>query len=987
MYLNTHSYYSLRYGTLSIQRLLAQAEECGIKSFALTDINNTSGWFELLKHARNKNIHVVPGIDFRNDDQQLYIGIAKNHDALAALNRFLSEHLLIKKALPEIAPHIDNTYFIYPFNADKNYVLEENDFIGVRPEQLNRLKFSKYKSYTKKLVALNPVSFGGKKDHNAHRILQAINHNTIITKLDAITLASPTEIFYNYDQLKKQFEGFEFLLKNAENILADCQFDFEFGVNKNKLHFTGNEKEDIDLLLQLTFEGVRKRYGKVNKTLLDRVNKELDIVIKKGFVCYFLINWDLVEYARRQGYFCIGRGSGANSLIAYCLRITDVDPIELDLYFERFINLFRETPPDFDIDFSWKDRNDVTEYIFNKYTHEHTALLGTYSEFKEKSFIREVAKTFGLPKNEIDALIKLYGEENFNAAKIPDRIAQSIYNYGEFIYRFPNMLSIHSSGILISEKPIYYYSPTYLPPKGFPTVQFDMYVAEDIGLYKFDILSQRGLGHIKDTIQLVKENKNIAIDISQTETFKKDPLLNKRLSVGDAIGCFYIESPAMRTLLCKLKTSDYLNLVAASSIIRPGVARSGMMRTFIQRHRFPESRKDIHQVMGNIMPDTYGVMVYQEDVIKVAHHFAKLTLSEADVLRRGMSGKYRSKEEFQRIREKYFENCRSQGYTEELMKDVWHQIESFAGYSFAKGHSASYAVESYQSLYLKTYYPHEFMVGVINNFGGFFSTELYVHEAKMQGAKIEAPCVNLSYNETVIYGDTIYLGFQHMQNFESKVIENILHERLLNGSFKSLDDFLLRVEISLEQLEILIQINAFRFTEIPKHTLLIEAYMRLNKTKKTSPAKELFPPEKSEVFQFPELFEDTLQNAWDEIQILGFPLTSPFALIANQEILNHNLVNAVDLEKHIGKKVEIVAYYVTRKYTATIKGDVMYFGTFVDIHGHWLDTIHFPPVAKKYRFQGKCCYHIKGKVVDDFGVYSVEVEWMQALTVKTPQYI
>ncbi len=987
MYLNTHSYYSLRYGTLSIQRLLTQAEACGVRAFALTDINNASGWFELLKHARNRSIHVAPGIDFRNDNRQLYVGIARSADGFAGLNRFLSLHLNTKTALPEMAPEIPGVFFIYPFHPDVEYTLDENTFIGIRPTQLNQLKFSKYGKYPDKLVALNPVSFGGKKDFNAHRILRAIDNNTLITKLDTSDIASPGEMFCTYEQLQAQFEGFEFLLTNAEKLLEACAYDFAFHTNKNKLHFTGSEKEDIDLLLQHTFEGLYQRYGKVNKTLLDRVNKELEIVIQKGFVSYFLINRDIVEYALRSGYFCIGRGSGANSLIAYCLRITNVDPIELDLYFERFINLFRETPPDFDIDFSWKDRNDVTAYIFNKYTHEHTALLGTYSEFKEKAFIREVAKTFGLPKNEIDMLIKIYGEENFNVAKIPHRIAQSIYNYGAFIYRFPNLLSIHSSGILISEQPVYYYSPTYLPPKGFPTVQFDMYAAEDIGLYKFDILSQRGLGHIRDTIQLVRENKGITIDIAQTETFKSDPLLNCKLSEGDAIGCFYIESPAMRGLLRKLKTNDYLNLVAASSIIRPGVARSGMMRTFIQRHRFPESRAAIHPVMREILPDTYGVMVYQEDVIKVAHHFAKLTLSEADVLRRGMSGKYRSKEELQRIRERYFENCKAQGYAEELINDVWHQIESFAGYSFAKGHSASYAVESYQSLYLKTYYPHEFMVGVINNFGGFYSTELYVHEARMHGAVIEAPCVNLSFNETVIYGNAIYLGFQHMQHFESRTIDNIVRERSANGAFESFDAFLRRVEISLEQLEILIQVNAFRFTGIPKQTLLIEAYMRLNKTKKTHPVVELFPVEHGDVYTFPDLYADTLQNAWDEIQILGFPLSSPFALVADREVFNRNLTDADQLEKYIGKRVEMVAYYVTRKYTSTIKGEIMYFGTFLDRNGHWLDTIHFPPVAKKYRFQGRCCYHLKGKVVEDFGVYSLEVEWMQPLAVKTPQYV
>jgi DNA polymerase-3 subunit alpha len=251
--------------------------------------------------------------------------------------------------------------------------------------------------------------------------------------------------------------------------------------------------------------------------------------------------------------------------------------------------------------------------------------------------------------------------------------------------------------------------------------------------------------------------------------------------------------------MTKLEVDNYLGLVAASSVIRPGVAKSGMMRQFIQRYRLEEKRKEAHPVLYKIMPDTYGVMVYQEDVIKVAHYFAGLDLGEADVLRRGMSGKYRSREEFQQVKDKFFNNCKTKGYTYELTADVWRQIESFAGYAFAKGHSASYAVESYQSLFLKSYFPLEFMVAVLNNGGGFYSTEFYVHEARMKGAEIMAPHLNKSEYLASIEGDTIYLGFNLVKDLDDNTIKTILSERQ-NGDFTSVENLVKRIPISLEHL-------------------------------------------------------------------------------------------------------------------------------------------------------------------------------------------
>ena len=988
MYLNVHSYYSLRYGTLSPERLIQQAHTLGIKDFAITDINNTSGCFDVLKIAKKYALNISFGIDFRNNHEQKFIGIAKNHDGFAELNRFLSEHLKNNTAISDEAPECKNAFIIYPFHPQKTYTLKENEYIGIKKQDLTKLFFSPAIKQKEKLVALNTVSFSNKTEYNMHRILRAVDEGTIITKLKPHQLAEQHEIFKSVLQLNQEFEGHSYLLNQAQTLLENSSLCFEFKSNKNKSRFTEHIKDDIDLLTQLTFDGVRKRYKSITKEILDRINKELAIIIEKGFVSYFLINWDIIQFAKQKNFFCIGRGSGANSLIAYCLGITDVDPIDLDLYFERFINLFRETPPDFDLDFSWKDRNAVTEHIFNTHGADHVALLATLSTFKERSFIREIAKTFGLPKQEIDMLAEPdkngFADKQKNA---PHSIANTIYQYGKLIQDFPNHLSIHAGGILISDKPIYYYTATHLPPKGFATTQFDMYVAEDIGLHKFDILSQRGLGHIKEAVEIVKKNKNIDIDIRRIHEFKNDPLINKKLAEAKAIGCFYIESPAMRGLLKKLKVDNYLTLVAASSIIRPGVARSGMMREFILRHRFPEKRKHIHEVMGSIMPDTYGVMVYQEDVIKVAHYFAGLTLSEADVLRRGMSGKYRSQEEFKKIKDKYFFNCKQKGHADALAADVWRQIESFAGYSFAKGHSASYAVESYQSLFLRTYYPLEFITAVINNFGGFYSTELYLHEARMLGADVHSVCVNNSEYASSLDGNKLYLGFIHVKSLEKKTSEQLLHERKLNGLFLSFDDFLNRVPISLEQIEILISLNAFRFTGITKQKLLIEAYRRMHSTKKTHPLPRLFHDAVQNAFEFPELHISEKENMWDEIKILGYTLQSPFTLIDDERYLKTAFVPAAEIENHLGKTISLCGYYVTIKPSITIKGERMYFGTFIDEHGHWIDTVHFPKVAAQFPFRGKFCYIITGKVVEDFGMFSIEVSSMDRLKIWTTESV
>ncbi|MES2619747.1 MAG: DNA polymerase III subunit alpha, partial [Bacteroidota bacterium] len=277
-------------------------------------------------------------------------------------------------------------------------------------------------------------------------------------------------------------------------ILEQPGIDFEFGKAKNKRRFTQSDEKDIEMLEKLAHEGLLYRYQNPTPVIYERLHMELKMIEDLGFTAYFLINWDIVSFAASRGFFYIGRGSGANSLVAYCLRITDVDPIELDLYFERFINPSRRSPPDFDIDFSHTDRDVIRDYIFEKYQN-HVALVGSYSTFERKSCIREIGKVFGLPDEEIDQL-----QSDIPSKKKLDQYGQLVLQYASHIHGLPNQLSVHSCGILISEKPVTYYSALELFPVGYPSTQFSMLEAEDAGLYKYDILSQRGIGHIKEAV-------------------------------------------------------------------------------------------------------------------------------------------------------------------------------------------------------------------------------------------------------------------------------------------------------------------------------------------------------------------------------------------------------------------------------------------------------------------------------------------------------
>ncbi len=968
---------SMHFGLYAPEDVLRFANQWGTGTrLIVAEVNGSGAWLPLLRQA---SVLLQPAVDWRTGGVRTALFLPRTLLGYRLLMAWVSEMRLANRVGDAsdwhqrcVHPDID---VVYPIQRAPQRPLAPHEWLGTHDhEQLRAQRHPQ----PHRALAWKTCVFTRPEDPELHRVLRAIHRNTTLARLSSGELLEERDPWWEpVERSQQRFEPW--IWRQTERFLAELpewHVDQWRGTgNQNQTTYTGSQSKDWALLRMLCEDALPERYpARANDTVLrSRLEKELELIRQKNFVAYFLLNWDIVRYAQKQQFFYVGRGSGANSMVAYLLKITNVDPIELDLYFERFINLYRSAPPDFDIDFSWRDRPRLTEYIFNRFPN--TALLGAVSTFQHRAVVRELGKVWGLPKSDIDELAD---------GKLRDRdeTARSILRYGRYLHGLPNRMTLHSSGILIANAPLTTWTTTFMPPKGFATVDMDMHAAEDVGLHKFDILGQRGLSKISETLHTLRQAGIPTADIHDSQRFKQDPHCLELLRNGGAIGCFYVESPAMRMLMTKLQTSNYLELVAASSVIRPGVASSGMMKAYIDRHRNPSLRAEANPDLLRILPETYGVMVYQEDVIRVAHEYAGLSLAEADVLRRGMSGKFRSRSEFHEVERQFFANCAQRGHATEAAREVWRQIESFAGYAFAKGHSASYAVESFQSLYLKAYFPIPFMVANVNNGGGYYRAEHYLNEARRHGARIEPPCVNEGRTFTVLQsGLRIVLGTDRIRSFDAEFGRRIDHVRQEGGPFLDLDHFIDRLHqpgapIALDSLLLLIRAEAFRFTGRPVRTLLWAAHRRLGHRPPPAPGPSLFEQLASPTeLPIPELETSELERSYEHIELFGFPLCDPFSLFELPEI--QEVIPPEDWPKYHGATTEILGYLVSLKNTKTSRGDWMQIGTFEDRRGLIFDVVLFPPAVARHAIRRRGIYLMRGRISVDYGYASLDVNHLE----------
>lgn len=963
------SYYTFYSGIFSPERIVELSIKYGFESPILCDKDGIYGAIKFYKEAKNQKINPIIGVELTSPVKNYsLILIAKNIKGYSLIAKLITRRKLNPLEMEfekEVASFSrDGNLFILASSPQLVYLLlkegspKENLFLRLCGEKdIDSQSIKSHEAFGLNLVFAPLLVFEKEEEIKIHKVLRSIKHK---------------EGEYSEKSIIKKREPSMDL-----SLLSDIEIKLplgEFAMPKVK----GIKNEDESRKLkQISFNGLAKRVKNISKDYINRLSSELEIIAKLGFSGYFLLVKDIVDFARKMNFPYLGRGSGASSLVSYCLFLTHVDPVKHNLYFERFLNPERKNLPDIDLDFSSKDRDLVIDEVIKKYGEDYVAMISTCNTFSARSGFREVSKSFQIEEEEVSVVAKVIPHTSFKHLKrsltlkpeakrinFKEKPFYDVLKIAKAIDGFPRHLSVHCGGIVVSPIPLTERTPLERSNKGLPITQFDMFDIQDLGLVKIDLLGNRSLAVLTESVVRIKEETGAIPPIFPPEKTFDDKKTVELISSGKTMGCFYIESPAMRQLLQRLNTKTFEELTAASSIIRPGVAESGMMETYIKRAIGEEEVKYLHSNLKNILKETFGVMVYQEDVLRVVNEFIGLTLSEGDLIRRAMSGKYRCISEMEKLSKRFFESGRKRGIGESILSELWEQISSFAGYAFCKAHSASFAQLSFQCAYLKAHYKAHFFSALINNCGGFYPTSAYIEEARRNGVTILSLDVNLSEDNFHSKGNELRCGFFALKGVKRRLIEKMYEERG-EEPFTSFYNFLARLEgnYNINEIERLILAGALDFCGENRGRLL---YI-LNETKGNP--KEVKKFEKN--FSFVKKVIPSLSKALElghsarmvikgdrpltlsellegERYALGFSVTghplTPFIPLA----LKKGITFSKDLKEKNEKRVKLFGQVITYKKIVTRKsGEGMAFATLEDPYG-LSELVLFPKVYSRY---------------------------------------
>ena len=990
IHLHTHSHFSFCRGANSIEDLCHAVKKRGMDRLALTDTNGIYGLIWFLQIAREVGIRPIIGAEVVSNGLRALL-LVKNKTGYRNLCSILSLRHLDKNfsLLNVLVRHSKGLFIITDsiplLNLLKSKISRENLFVELQPNprRISLLQYARATGIAP--VATNGVYFINREDFFLHRLLRAIDCNTTISSLDEQELASSDAWLKDPGQMAQAFPDCPEALENTQKIADQCLHELDFAGPIFPEFVPPSGKPAFEYLRQQCYEGAKKRYRKITKAVEKRLEHELEIIQQKCFAPHFLVVQDIVNQSKRT----CGRGSAAASIVSYCLEITHVDPIAYDLFFERFLNMKRKDPPDIDVDFPWDERDEVLDYVFKKYGHHRTAMIANHVGFKARAAVREVAKVYGLPDAEINAVTKKLSSY-WNAGRVTDMVEshpayrfqefkhpwQEIFSLAEKLQNCPRNLSIHCGGVVITPDSMDNYVPREQAPKGINIIQWEKDQAEAAGLVKIDLLGNRSLAVIRDALAAIKRNYNVEIQYEQWNPLD-DAATQELIRNGDTIGVFYVESPAMRLLQKKSRTGDFEHLVIHSSIIRP--AANDYIREYLKRlHGQPY--QDLHPLLGDILKETYGIMCYQEDVSKVAIHLADFDPAEADDLRRVLSKK-RITKRMEDFKQKFYNGARAKGVETKTIDRIWDMIMSFTGYSFCKPHSASFALVSYKSCYLRAHYPAEFIAAVISNQGGYYSTFAYISEARRMGLEVLLPEINKSEWHYTGKDKQVRVGLMQLKEIQRKAIDKILDEREKNGPYRSFDNFLSRT--GLEPNDVKILIKAGVFDEIAPTQTRPELMWRLlfwqnSKIKHKNGTISLFNdiPDKlpqSENYDF----NTQLKH---ECETLGFLISRHPLTLYKDRLKKLNYILAKDLPLFAGKNVMTIGWLVTRKMTRTKKDQMMEFISFEDTSAIY-EAVFFPDAYSKfcYMLSHSRPYILKGKVEEEFGAVTLTVSEVKFL--------
>ncbi len=1018
VHLNVHSNYSMLEGASDIASLVRAAAAANMSSLALTDTDGLYAAVPFAQKCKSQGIHPVFGVELTDPAS---VGVlrratllARNTAGYAALCRIISERHLDPDFHWETAVcHLPDSVFVLTGDSEllrrraRRRELREVTFVELRHwggnsgRAIRDTGLELARALHLHAVATNGVRFTSPRRYKIHCLLSALRTRTTLGSVPPEAIVPDTAYFTTGQEMRSRFSAVPQVLAETEKIASGCNVELE--LNKRKLpRFPVPGNGDAQRYLRgLVLKGLSERYPPSRTAAARRVlDRELAVIEKLGLADYFLICHDIVRHARSRDIPCVGRGSAANSIVSYCLFITHVEPIRHNLFFERFLNDQRTSLPDFDLDFGTQDRETILDHIFSTYGESHVAMIGTYVTFQLRGAFREVASALGTPKREVDDFIKRLPHHS-DLSHLEEKLKTSpdtrdlplgkepfatIRRYAQYISGFPRFMATHPCGLVITPTPLTDFMPLQRGDKGLPITQWSMYPVEAAGLLKIDILGQKGLEVISNTIRAVrKQGGTIPAD---PELFLTDSLAKEWMRNGKTIGCFYIESPAMINLIRQARCDDFECLTALSSIIRPGVSNYGGKRTYLRRHLKLEPEVVLHPLLKPILQDTKGCLIYQEQVIRIASELAGLSLAAADDLRRLMSFK-RNRKRLGDYREQFYKGCLSRGIPREVVDEIYRQVESFAGYAFCKAHSASFAMESFESMYYKSHYPAEFMAAVLSAGGGYYGSMEYLEEARRLGIVIHPPCINGSAYRFTGSNGHLRIGLIQVSGLKKETAEKIVRERKSNP-YCELPEFLARVHPAKDEAQYLARCGAMRCLglTIPECLWIIEIFYRhsnlLESGRYTRDIETL-------IQQIPPIPDPPVEQILaQELEILGLtPSAHPFRIFSEE--IRHvkrlrPIIRSVDIITRTGQETYLLGWYVIGKKTRTKQsGRLMLFATFSDEWGRFEATFFpasFARNAEELR-RGRGPFLLKGVVESAFGVAMLTVEHIRLMTKKT----
>ena len=1025
VHLHLHSEYSLLDGAVRIKDLIKKVSELDMPAVALTDHGVMYGIIDFYNTAVKSKIKPLLGCEVyiapngrmekqirkNGDDENFYhlTLLAENIRGYKNLMKIVSKGFLegfyykpridkellreyneglialsgcLKGEIPKAftsgkkdkVPRILKEY--QDIFGKNNFFLEIQDSGLKEQEIVNKAIAETSSLYSVPIVATNDVHYLNIEDSMNHDVLLCIQTGSTINQDKRLKFSTNEYYLKDYGKMSLAFKDFPGAIENTLEIAQRCNLELKFNLDLIPPFDVPAGFTPDTYLEKLCFDNLKGKYPQVNEEVISRLKMELDVIKRMGFSEYFLIVWDFVKFAKENDIRVgPGRGSAAGSIISYLLNITEIEPLKYGLLFERFLNDSRKSMPDIDIDFCYEKRNEVIKYVTDKYGPRNVAQLITFGRMAAKQAIRDAGRVLEVPYSDVDKIAKMVPNQldiTIKSALEMSGELKEIYENNDKIKKvidtakwLEGMIrqdSIHAAGIVISAEELYNYTPIQKESGDDIVTQYEMEHIQSIGLLKMDFLGLKTLSLIDKTLFLIEKAKKIKVDINNVDI--EDKKTFEMLGKGECLGVFQLESSGMRDLIIKMKPSQFEDLIALLALYRPGPLQSGMVNDYIENKNSKKKIKYIHPSLEPILKSTYGMILYQEQVMQIASTFAGFKMSEADILRGAISKKKKELLEEQRI--KFVNGARNLNNDTEIAEKLFDLINHFAQYGFNKSHSTAYAMISYQTAFLKANYPVEFMAALLSiRMGSQEKVSQYINECKRMEIKVLPPDINDSFSDFKVVGNSIRFGLSAIRNVGLNVIEEIQNERKTNGLFNDFYDFCVRIDnnvLNKKTLESLIKGGAFdslghtRKFLMENFEKIVEKAQKIKRDRIAGQFSLFGNLQESEeingMSEFSDIIEDN--DEYDAIDILSFEKEMLGLYISSHPLSEYDnalaeLSQISSLAEKNDNSIQTIGGIVTKiKTIYTKKNQLMHFITFEDKSGS-LELVVFPRIAEEYK--------------------------------------